>query len=76
VVFNEADNTLLLVDLDAPPPPGGVAVTTATIVGVEAHEFPKDETPLVDEGETDLHPLLSTTMFADDDKTEEGPVPN
>ena len=67
---------LLLADLAVPPPPGGVSVTMATIVGVEAHEFPKDETPLVDEGETDLHPLLSTTMFADDDKAEEVPVPN
>ena len=34
-----------------PVPDGGI---TATIVGVEAQEFPNDETPLVDEGDTDL----------------------
>ena len=32
-------------------PDGG---TTVTIVGVEAQEFPNDDTPLVDEGDTDL----------------------
>ena len=28
--------------------------TTVTIVGVEAQEFPKEDAPLVDEGDTDL----------------------
>ena len=32
-------------------PDGG---TTVTIVGVEAQEFPNDDAPLVDEGDTDL----------------------
>ena len=32
-------------------PEGG---TTVTIVGVEAQEFPSEDTPLVEEGETDL----------------------
>jgi hypothetical protein len=32
-------------------PEGG---TTVTIVGVEAQEFPNEDTPLVEEGETDL----------------------
>ena len=34
------------------PDPG--ATDTVTIVGVEAQEFPNDDTPLVEEGDTDL----------------------
>lgn len=44
-------------------PDGG---TTVTIVGVEAQEFPNDDTPLVEDGDTDL------SMFVADME----PVPN
>ena len=37
-------------------PDGG---TTVTIVGVEAQEFPNEDTPLVEEGETDLSKLVA-----------------
>ena len=39
-----------------PVPEGG---TTVTIVGVEAQELPNEDTPLVEEGDTDLSKLIA-----------------
>ena len=51
------DVTLLkLTDPLLPVPEGG---TTVTIVGVEAQELPNEDTPLVEEGDTDLSKLIA-----------------